>query len=74
MSRIDTSAWKEFRVGDLFEQDRGKEKSPKQAEDGNCMLISETNISNGYTKEVKPTKIFKGNCLTVSVNYAETVF
>lgn len=72
--KIDTRDWKEFKVGDLFEQDRGKEKSPKQSEDGNCMLISETNTSNGYTKEVKPTKIFKGNCLTVSVNYAETVF
>ena len=74
MSRIDTKDWKEFKVGDLFEQDRGKEKSPKQSEDGDCMLVSETNISNGFTKEVKPTKIFKGNCLTVSVNYAETVF
>lgn len=29
MGKIDTSGWKEFRVGELFAQERGKEKAPK---------------------------------------------
>lgn len=74
MGKIDTSGWKEFRVGELFAQERGKEKAPKQNEPGDCPLIQETNNNNGFDRMVVPTKIIKGNSITVSINYAQNVF
>ena len=72
--KIDTSEWKEFKVGDLFTQERGKESAPNQNDDGLCPLIKETSINNGFDRNVIPTSIINGNCITVSVNYASTVF
>lgn len=72
--KIDVTTWGEFRVGDLFLQERGKEKAPKQNEDGNCPLIQETNINNGLDRYVKPTKIFNKNAISISINYAQNVF
>ena len=72
--QIDTSNWKEFRVGDYFTQERGKEKAPKQNKDGDCPLIQETNSNNGFDRLVQPTVIFKGNAITISINYASNVF
>lgn len=66
--------FKEFRIGDLFEQERGKEKAPNQAEPGDCQLVNETSTNNGWTKLVKPTKRFAGNAITISINFANTVF
>ena len=74
MGKIDTSGWKEFRVGELFAQERGKEKAPKQNEPGDCPLIQETNNNNGFDRMVVPTKIIKGKSITVSINYAQNVF
>lgn len=74
MGKIDTSGWKGFRVGELFAQERGKEKAPKQNEPGDCPLIQETNNNNGFDRMVVPTKIIKGNSITVSINYAQNVF
>ena len=74
MGKIDTSGWKEFRVGELFAQERGKEKAPKQNEPGDCPLIQETNNNNGFDRMVVPTKIIKRNSITVSINYAQNVF
>lgn len=74
MGKIDTSGWKEFRVGELFAQERDKEKAPKQNEPGDCPLIQETNNNNGFDRMVVPTKIIKGNSITVSINYAQNVF
>lgn len=74
MGKIDASGWKEFRVGELFAQERGKEKAPKQNEPGDCPLIQETNNNNGFDRMVVPTKIIKGNSITVSINYAQNVF
>lgn len=72
--KVDTREWGEFRVGELFAQERGKEKAPKQNEPGDCPLIQETNNNNGFDRMVVPTKIIKGNAITVSINYAQNVF
>lgn len=72
--KVDTREWGEFRVGELFIQERGKEKAPKQNEPGDCPLIQETNNNNGFDRMVVPTKIIKGNSITVSINYAQNVF
>ena len=70
----DALNWAEFRVGDLFTQERGKEKAPNQNEDGNIPMINETSANNGFTRNVVPTKVFKGNAITVSINFARVVF
>ena len=72
--KVDTRGWGEFRVGELFAQERGKEKAPKQNEPGDCPLIQETNNNNGFDRMVVPTKVIKGNSITVSINYAQNVF
>ena len=66
--------WKRFHIKDIFVQERGKEKAPKQNDDGDCPLIQETNFNNGLDRYVKPTKIFKKNAITISINYAQNVF
>jgi len=71
---LDTTNWKEFRLGDLFTQTRGKEKAPKQNDDGDIILINEIEDNNGFTRKVVPTKIFKGNAITISINFAKNVF
>ena len=65
---------KNFTVWEIFEYDRGKESAPKQVEDWDCPMINETSENNWLTKYAKPTKILKGNSITVSVNFAQTVF
>lgn len=74
MKKIDISKWKEFKIGELFEYDRGKESAPKQVEDWDCPMINETSENNWLTKYAKPTKVLKGNSISVSVNFAQTVF
>lgn len=72
--KIKIDDWKKFEISELFTYERGKESAPKQNPDGDCRLLSETQENNGFIRMVKPTKIINGHCLTVSVNYASTVF
>ena len=74
MSQIDISQWKEFEVGKLFDFYRGKEAAPKRVPDGNIPMINETQENNGVAKQADSEHIFPGNSITVSVNYASTVF
>ena len=74
VSKIDISRWGEFKVGDLFDYERGKEGAPKQVSDGDIPLISETSDDNGFARNVQSSHVFPANTITVSVNYAQTVF
>ncbi len=65
---------KEFKISELFTQHRGKEKAPNQVPDGDTPLINETSVNNGFTRLVRPTKVFAGNAITISINYATTVY
>ncbi|MCI7587585.1 MAG: restriction endonuclease subunit S [Campylobacter sp.] len=58
----------------MFEQYRGKEKAPNQCKDGNIPLINEISTNNGLSKYATPTKVFTRNAITISINYATTVF
>ena len=73
-TKIDASNWKKFKVGEVFEFKRGKEVAPNKNLSGDCPLILESGENNGYSRNVIPTKIFDGNAITVSVNYAANVF
>lgn len=74
MSQIDISQWKEFKVGKLFDFYRGKEAAPKRVPEGNIPMINETQENNGVAKQADSEHVFPGNSITVSVNYASTVF
>lgn len=66
--------WKEYKIKDLFVQERGKEKAPNQNESGEIPLINEIESNNGFTRKVEPTQIFKGNAISVSINFGKNVF
>lgn len=66
--------FKEFKINDIFVQERGKEASPSKVLDGDVPMIAEIDRNNGFTKYAKPTQIFKGNAITISVNFAKNVF
>ena len=74
MSQIDISQWNEFKVGKLFDFYRGKEAAPKRVPDGNIPMINETQENNGVAKQADSEHVFPGKSITVSVNYASTVF
>ena len=74
MKNIDVSEWKEFRVGDLFSLDRGKEPAPNNVSDGDIPLINEISSNNGISKYASSNNVLSGNSITVSVNYAQNVF
>jgi hypothetical protein len=71
---LNVDEWKEFKLGKLFKQQRGKEKAPNQNEAGEIPIVNETSYNNGIVRFVEPTKIFKGNAITISINVAENVF
>ena len=71
---LKTEGWKEFKIGDLFEYERGKESAPNQNPTGGCPLISETSENNGFVRMVEPTTKFNNHCISVSVNFASVVF
>ena len=58
----------------LFEQLRGKEAAPNRVPDGDINMINETSTNNGVTKKASSDFVFTAPAITVSVNYAQTVF
>lgn len=67
--KIDTSEWKEFRVGDLFETKSPSARSEKNYNEGDVNYVSSGSFNNGVVNklEPKPGEILdKGNCITVS--------
>ena len=69
MSVIDTFAWGEFRIGDLFEISRPVARSLLTYSPGNIPLIASGNLNNGVVDYVVPLgdeRLDEGNCITVS--------
>lgn len=66
---VDTSRWKDFRIGKLFEISRPVARSQAKYEDGNVPFVASGNFNNGVTKWCKPKDdevLDAGNCITVS--------
>ena len=64
---IDTSKWKDFKVGDLFPKRKLKKFSCLPESYGVCRFISSTSLNNGVSAFVSE-KTIPGNCITVSTN------
>lgn len=67
--------WKEFRIDNLFKQERGKESAPNQiVTKGTIPIINEIQNNNGLSTFGYGKHLLKGNAITVSVNFAQNVF
>lgn len=69
MTKTDTSEWKEFSIGDLFEISRPAARSQTQYAEGDVPFVASGNFNNGVTKWCKPKSDELpdgGNCITVS--------
>ena len=66
---IDTSSWKEFRVGDLFDVSRPSSRSSQSYKEGNMPFVASGNFNNGITAYLQPkddNDYDEGGCITVS--------
>ena len=69
MSVVDTSMWKPFRVGDLFDIQKGKRLTKAYMVDGNYPFVGASAVSNGITAFVgNDAYLHDGHCLTVCYN------
>lgn len=50
--RVDTSAWKEFRIGDLFEPYKGTRLTKANMIEGDIRFVSAANVNNGVTAHI----------------------
>lgn len=69
MAKIDTSGWKEFTIGSLFEISKPVTRSQARYEDGNTPFVASGNLNNGVTRWCTPKDnevLDAGNCITVS--------
>ena len=70
---IDTSAWKAFKVGDLFDIMLAKgDIQPKLCDDGDTLLVSAGNEDNGVVARISSygdgvSEMFPAGCVTVSM-------
>lgn len=73
MKNIDTSNWKEFKIGDLFEIKLAKgDIQPNLVDEGEIPLISAGNENNGIVKYIDSkgdgvSEIFPSGCITISM-------
>lgn len=66
---IDTSTWKAFKVGDLFDIQKGKRLTKADMVDGNYPFVGASAVSNGVTAFVgNDAYLHDGHCLTVCYN------
>lgn len=68
---LDTSAWRAFRIGELFEIHKGRRLTKANQIDGNIPFIGATMFNNGVTSFIGNTEyVFQGHCLSVCYNGA----
>lgn len=66
---IDTSTWKDFVLGDLFDIKLPSARSEKNYEEGDVNYVSSGAFNNGVANHLKPKdgeELDKGHCITVS--------
>ena len=69
MERIDTSEWKIFKIGDLFDITRPVARSQMKYKDGSVPFVASGNYNNGVVKWCEPAEgevLDPKRCITVS--------
>lgn len=67
--KLDTSEWKAFRIGELFDVSRPKARSQSMYSDGVVPFVASGNADNGIVRYCQPMDdedFDRGNCITVS--------
>lgn len=65
MGKIDTSEWKEFRIGDYFKVEYGRFHAKDELETGTVNYITTSGFNNGITNTCEEAT-HQGNCITVA--------
>lgn len=70
LKQINSLTWKEFRILDLFDYQRGNQNNMNSLSHGNEMLISAKNINNGlkgfFSSNDSQKGLYQGNCITLN--------
>lgn len=69
MAKIDTSAWGEFKIKDLFTVKRPAPRSQADYDEGTVPFVASGNYNNGVLKYLQPHQdeiLEQGRCITVS--------
>lgn len=68
---LDTSSWKAFRIGELFEIRKGRRLTKAAQIEGNTAFIGATMFNNGVTAFIGNNEhVLRGHCLSVCYNGA----
>ncbi len=65
---IDTSEWKYFQMGKVFQIDKGKRLTKAQMTPGDLNFIGAIQGNNGIRETINAEALFEGNCITVNYN------
>lgn len=65
MGKIDTSEWKEFRIGDYFKVEYGRFHAKDELGTGTVNYITTSGFNNGITNTCEEAT-HQGNCITVA--------
>lgn len=65
MGKIDTSGWKEFRIGDYFKVEYGRFHAKDELGTGTVNYITTSGFNNGITNTCEEAT-HQGNCITVA--------
>lgn len=69
--KLDTSGWKAFRIGELFEIRKGRRLTKAAQIEGDTAFIGATMFNNGVTAFIGNNEhVFPGHCLSVCYNGA----
>ena len=63
---LDHDDWRKFKLGDLFEIQKGKRLTKRDMTDGNVPYIGASRLNNGITDYIGQEPIFEGGTITVS--------
>ena len=69
MAKVNTSKWRNFIIGELFEISRPIARSQAKYSEGNVPFVASGNFNNGIVKWCTPNvgeELDRGNCITVS--------
>lgn len=73
MGKIDTSEWKEFRIGDYFKVEYGRFHAKDELGTGTVNYITTSGFNNGITNTCEEAT-HQGNCITVASDGAMGAF
>lgn len=72
---IDSSEWKEFRIGDIFDIECSKYHNPRLYNDGQIPYVARTIFNNGITQYIDTKeKLYKANCIIIGAESAKAFY